>query len=1280
MSTYQQDNVTIVPRYNPNFIPVQTVSPDRGFISDTKDEFMLSWLGQLIQNNFVLDQKIYKEKPYDPTYNVLDDLEGFEQYIQAFNGVKNKEHANFIKQKITMNLERRSRLEGSDRVWGPALTAMLLDPVTYIPIPLAKGIGFTSRFVKGGAIGTGLIGGTELIRRPQDPTSSNAETAMILGGSFLMSGLFAGALGKKIGNKETPGLSKETQEAVKEQNIFGKVVNDHLVDQHEFNGHQNWEDTGFFWNISDAATTKTKVVIDHDWKLVNKIPGGKGRIPTDPYARYDTKTDTMYLNELKIFSDITNGIEFRGVNFLPSKAFSHPNRFKAYAMEVAVEKAYHQPWKKFSKKNPKATRQQWEAIVRNTVYEQMQKREMIKGGDDLNRFNWLANTWRKWTSNVVRSTGAVDDNQWYSFVLRGFADYGVKQRHNAYDVNTPASAITMSGVEFKVAVTEVRTAIQTQYQKKYGMSYDQTTNTMGINPEIKTKQAMDLYDKGRAKFTKDFEMDELDQTLDEFSNDVTRAAGSDIVFEKSDKFTKAAARQMRAMFKRLDEENQKLNLYDTAEAFTEKVKNMQVRVAIFKADLKKVKNKEQLAALQKNIDSIENKIALIKKERKLIEQGTKYDSRGFLIQQENVLQRNYIPLYPHFPEIMRDPTQFQEDWVQFLGETTMIGQPIEVIKKRAKLIYEGLVRTSEMGEDANILGIKLDEGTLRVGASNFMRRSLGIDYEALPDSVVAKYYNMNAFDISLRYANSVVKAQQMAKAYGDPFAELAQHDEFHRLTMKFGATKKGRANVREALQKFDDLVNRYYMTFNTTDPSSWTKQTVEALKDYTSLVAMGGALVSNLTEIARIPMAHGFEKAFPLYKAYITQNMSLFRKVLKQVHLENGEPLEVALGAMNRFIQDLGYTGQSGKLGSVFDMFTRGLKKIQVPYYWANGLTPWTIFWKNFSSTVSSHGIMLDSIKVATGKNPITKRMVGKREMSAIISRLNQHGINSKNAKLIASMPYEREGNLLLANSLKWETVPGGKVAREKFKIAMHAQTENTIITPMVTDTPNIIGGAITLTSDEAAAVLKNPLINKIIKPVKTKYGYKINMTWGSLPFQFMPWAFAATNKMIIGGAQALRDGEREVLSWMLATFTLGGMVAYMKNPYGVQNMSKTELALEAVERSGLLGLIPDINYAIETTSQGFTGEMVGVRPLIGALQNQDIGPRYGEPDPGDAVGEILGPGPSVPIDIIRILTGSYDYNTKHDMIRLMLPFQNLIGIEHLLKPMYSEAIERTIG
>ena len=48
MVMYNQDNVTIVPRYNPAFSPVQTVSPDRGFISDTKDEFMLSWLGQLL--------------------------------------------------------------------------------------------------------------------------------------------------------------------------------------------------------------------------------------------------------------------------------------------------------------------------------------------------------------------------------------------------------------------------------------------------------------------------------------------------------------------------------------------------------------------------------------------------------------------------------------------------------------------------------------------------------------------------------------------------------------------------------------------------------------------------------------------------------------------------------------------------------------------------------------------------------------------------------------------------------------------------------------------------------------------------------------------------------------------------------------------------------------------------------------------------------------------------------------------------------------------------------
>ena len=1284
---------------NPNFRISQNYSspltskfnplPDQGFRSDVKDEFMLSWIGQLIQNNFILDQKVYKEKPADPNYNALLDIDGYEDYADVFATVRNKEHADFLKSKIDMNLGRRARLDASDRVWGPALTSILADPITYIPIPLAKGVGFTSRFLKGGLYGGGLVGASELVRRPQDPTSTNSETGMILAGSFLMSGLFAGALGRRIGDTDTPPVSKALTKKIKESGFFTKLPEKILKDQHEYNGHQPFEDTGFVWNISDSATTNTKVVMDPNFSELKNTKGKSNKIPQDKYARYDEKADIMYVNELQILSDFENGNAVfggNGGNFLPAEVFKHPNDFKKFAMEVAIHKAVRNPWNQFQKANPEATKLEWEQYIRDIVYDDFAKRR-LPGGDDLNKFNVIANTWRRFTSNVVRATGKIEDNNWYSFVLRGFADMGIKQRHNAHGIQTSNSAVVQSALRFKKITSDVRAAIQINYMKKMGLDIETGTNTSGINTEIMSKRISEFYNKIKTKMDRG-EADDLYQPIEKFEREVTIATGSDVVFDQSDEFVQAAALRVRAIFKEMDEINTQLGLYDDPENFLKKQEDLTEIARTIDADIQKVTNPELKAALQENLDRVKAKLNAIVLSKKNVGKGgikTKIVN-GEVVSKKTLLQKNYIPLYPQFGKIMANLDEFKKLWFDFLSETTMAGFAPKDVKKRVDMIVEALQRTTEMGEDANILamgdtlGLATDASTLKLGSSNFMKRSFDLDYDRLVASPIMEFYQTNISDIVIRYSNVGVKAQEIAKAYGDPFAELGQLRENHRLLMKYGKTKQGRARVRESMQKFNDLIERHYMVFNTADPTSWTKQTVEALKDYTSLVAMGGALISNLTELARPTMVHGFEKSFPLYKAWLTQNMGLFRKVLKQVHLENGEPIEIALGAMNRFLQDMGYTGQSGKLGMGFDKLTKGLNKAQVPFYWVNGMTPWTIFWKNMSSAISSHGVILDAVKLSSGKNPITKRAVSNRELKAIQARLAQYGISNENAKLIASMPFEREGNLLLANASTWDGVKGGKIAREKFRQAIQAQTENTIITPMITDTPNIIGGAITLTSDEATAILSNPLLNKIIKPIKTPYGYKVNMTWGSLPFQFMPWAFAATNKMLIAGGQALRDGEREVLANIVAMISLGGMVAYMKNPYGVQNMSNTELALEAVDRSGVLGILPDLNYTLETVSEGTTGKMVGVRNLLSNITGEDIGPRYGPQEGGDALGEFLGPGPSIPIDIIRILTGDYDYNTKHDMIRLMLPFQNLIGIEKLLKPMYSKAIEETIG
>ena len=174
---------------------------DAGFISDVKDEFALSWLGQLSYQDRYDDG--YQGKPVDLDYDPFapENLAGFEEYASMFKSVKNKEHHEFLKDKITLNNSRRFRLESSDRGITSALAAGLFDPINYIPIPFVKGIGFGTRFVKGGLVAAGLVGATEPIRRTLDPTSTGAETAGYIGGSFLLGGLFTGAFGKKIASE-----------------------------------------------------------------------------------------------------------------------------------------------------------------------------------------------------------------------------------------------------------------------------------------------------------------------------------------------------------------------------------------------------------------------------------------------------------------------------------------------------------------------------------------------------------------------------------------------------------------------------------------------------------------------------------------------------------------------------------------------------------------------------------------------------------------------------------------------------------------------------------------------------------------------------------------------------------------------------------------------------------------------------------------------------------------------------------------------------------------------
>jgi len=229
---------------------------DMGFWSDVVDEWNLYWMGQVWQNrdNGWIDKGVDSEyDPFDPA-----NLDGYEEFASKFTGVINKEHHDLIKTGIDKNLIRRTRLEASDRGILPALVAGLGDPINWVPIPFATGIGFGMRFLKGGLIASGLVGATEPIRRSLDPTSTNQETAMYIGGSFILGGLLSGTFGKRIASETigkkggVNGLSKNYFKA------FNKTE-----------GRKDFEVEGFDWKVGEDAFSST-VIIGNTNKFTGK--------------------------------------------------------------------------------------------------------------------------------------------------------------------------------------------------------------------------------------------------------------------------------------------------------------------------------------------------------------------------------------------------------------------------------------------------------------------------------------------------------------------------------------------------------------------------------------------------------------------------------------------------------------------------------------------------------------------------------------------------------------------------------------------------------------------------------------------------------------------------------------------------------------------------------------------------------------------------------------------------------------------------------------------------
>ena len=174
----------------------------RGEMS-TWDNLSNSWMNDTLIGQGVQDLRLRfendawagdTEEGFNPYRDRAEELAGYEPYLEEFADVRSNAQFDYVMEKINIQTRRRAELEIGDPGWS-RLIANLVDPINFIPIPIAKGLGF----VKGGATFAGAnlvtMSPTEALRHNLDPTSTIAETMMNVGGGVLLGGVFGGALG-----------------------------------------------------------------------------------------------------------------------------------------------------------------------------------------------------------------------------------------------------------------------------------------------------------------------------------------------------------------------------------------------------------------------------------------------------------------------------------------------------------------------------------------------------------------------------------------------------------------------------------------------------------------------------------------------------------------------------------------------------------------------------------------------------------------------------------------------------------------------------------------------------------------------------------------------------------------------------------------------------------------------------------------------------------------------------------------------------------------------------
>lgn len=592
------------------------------------------------------------------------------------------------------------------------------------------------------------------------------------------------------------------------------------------------------------------------------------------------------------------------------------------------------------------------------------------------------------------------------------------------------------------------------------------------------------------------------------------------------------------------------------------------------------------------------------------------------IKGEVIVYKPYYFTHLWRPElILGNESRLEDIFYNWFSSTLKTFDPA-AIRARAKLAVENIMEHGE-AFDTNT------PPPIGAGRAYFAKKRL----IEIPTELIQEFIESDLNAVAKYYAHRMGIGAEYMKAFGSADAEISIAEA----SLQAIRSRPDNQSLKE-IMKFvtnnEDRIRlvRDYNMGRLHQSSQIGKEEAKILRGWFVFSSMGKVAFASMPETARSMMVLGFKENFEVaFKAF--GDIARAGRALKEIRDETTYYAEMAQGDMYRRIVDSGiesFGGLTGKYNAVLKRIERPISWAQTPYYLANALTMITYFQKSHVGLVASAVVSKRILKVGAGTANAND-----------LRFLASYGISRDEALLMANEPIEKDGGVIFANTRQWTNKELGK----KFYRTVDAIIGRTITSAGPSDKPAI-----------AMGVIGKGLNRKEISAL-------------SLPFQLKTWVLAANNKVLFS---ALQGRDANVKSGMLMMVGIAYYVQSLKMPDAVwDKMSIEEKIANAVDASGILAMISDLNFAAEQAST-FMGYPIGLRPALG------VKPKFGDPDFADAISYGTGPAIQKLTDTWLALNNGTDKEQANAIVNA-LPFQNLFWISESWRKLAKKKLEEIL-